>query len=402
MRDSLVNEFNFQILLILSLGHLVTDIFQGALPAILPFLKTRLALSYAQTGVILMTANFTSSLLQPLFGYLSDRREKLLLLPLGCVAAGLGLCLLPLPRGYGLTLGLVAISGLGVASYHPEGYKTAHFFTGPRPATGMSVFSVGGNLGFALAPVIALTIISRLGFSYLPLMLGFCLLFVGLLPRSWETLHQANPPPLRGKRGTAPPSGAYLALFLTIGVVVMRSWTQLGLMTFIPFYYIDVLKGDPLYSGTLVSVFLLGGVAGTLGGSPLADRWGHKRFLVLSMLLTGVLCPLVRLAHGFWLFAVLALLGMVLISSFTVTVVMAQRFLPRSLGVASGLMTGFAIGAGGLGVTILGAVADHFGVPAALNAILILPFVGLLLGLGIKEPGQTPAMPAGSFPEERK
>ena len=394
MHDSSATHMNLRILLILSLGHLMTDIYQGALPSILPYLKAKLSLSYAHTGVILMTANFTSSILQPVFGYLSDRREKLFLLPLGCLAAGLGLSCLPLAGQYGLTLALVAISGLGVASYHPEGYKTAYFFTGARPATGMSVFSVGGNLGFALGPLIALTIISRLGFPYLPIMLSFSLIFLGLLPRFWKTLHQPKSPQLRSKTadsGARP--GTHLALALIIAVVIMRSWTQLGLMTFIPFYYIDVLQGDPLYSGTLVSVFLLGGVAGTLGGAALADRWGHKRLLSLSMLLTGLLFPLIRLAGGLWLFVVLAVVGMVLISSFTVTVVMAQRLLPRHLGVASGLMVGFAIGAGGLGVTILGIVADRYGVLTALNAIIFLPLIGMLLSLGIKEPGQTPLLP---------
>jgi FSR family fosmidomycin resistance protein-like MFS transporter len=390
MDESAATRINLKVLLFLSLGHLVTDIYQGALPAILPFLKSHLCLSYAYAGVILMTANFTSSVLQPLFGYLSDRRGKLFLLPLGCLAAGVGLSLLPLSGNYGLTLVLVAISGLGVASYHPEGYKTAYFFTGPRPATGMSVFSVGGNLGFALGPLIALTLISRLGFFYLPVMLGFCLIFLGLLPYYWKRLDEPKPPHLQSKAaGTGVSPGTYLALVFIIAVVVMRSWIQLGLMTFIPFYYIGVLKGDPLYSGTLVSVFLLGGVAGTLGGAPLADRWGHKRLLTLSMLLTSLLFPLVRLASGLWLFVVLAVVGMVLISSFTVTVVMAQRLLPRHLGAASGLMVGFAIGAGGLGVTLLGIVADHYGVPAALNAIIFLPIIGTLLSLGIKEPVQT-------------
>jgi FSR family fosmidomycin resistance protein-like MFS transporter len=133
------------VLLILSLGHLVVDIYQGALPAILPFLKEKLDLTYAMTGMILMASNFTSSILQPVFGYVSDKKAMAYLLPLGLVAAGVGFSVLPFSPYFLLILGLVIISGLGVASYHPEGYKTAHFFTGDRPATGMSVFSVGGT-----------------------------------------------------------------------------------------------------------------------------------------------------------------------------------------------------------------------------------------------------------------
>ena len=385
--SSPANTFNLKVLLILSFGHLVTDIYQGALPAILPFLKAKLALSYTKAGALLMAANFTSSLLQPLLGHFSDKKEKILLLPLGCLAAGLGLSLTPLPDSYGVLLLLVVVSGLGIAAYHPEGYKTASFFTGDRPASGMSVFSVGGNLGLALGPLFSLTVITYLGFPGLPLMLVFALLFQMLLFWNWGYLRNAKPLAAQNRAAAAAaPPGAYAALFLVIVTVVMRSWTQLGLMTYIPFYFIEQLKGDPLYSGKLVSAFLLGGVAGTILGSMLADRLGHKHYLVYSLLAASLLAPLILVVTGFWLLVVLILVGLTLISSFTVTIVMAQRLLPHNLGVASGLMVGFAIGAGGLGVTLLGIVADHFGVLSALKTILVLPFLGLGLALLIRYP----------------
>jgi FSR family fosmidomycin resistance protein-like MFS transporter len=391
------NTFNLKILLILSFGHLATDIYQGALPAILPFLKTKLSLSYTMAGVVLMAANFTSSILQPLFGHFSDQKEKALLLPLGCLAAGVGLSLTSLPDSYGVLLLLVVVSGLGVAAYHPEGYKTASFFTGDHSAAGMSVFSVGGNLGMALGPLLALTVITYLGFAGLPLMLVFALMFLALLVFHWGNLKHARPLLARGRASVAAaPPGAYLALFLVIATVVMRSWIQLGLMTYIPFYFIGHLKGDPLYSGKLVSAFLLGGVAGTIIGSMVADRLGHKKYLVYSMLATTLLSPLILFTTGFQLLLVLVLVGMALISSFTVTIVMAQRLLPHRLGVASGLLVGFAIGAGGFGVTLLGVIADHFGVLAALRTILFLPLAGLGLALLIPYPfpgrGKSPSV----------
>jgi FSR family fosmidomycin resistance protein-like MFS transporter len=385
------DTFNLKILLVLSFGHLVTDIYQGALPAILPFLKAKLSLSYAWAGVLLMAANFTSSILQPLFGHFSDQKAKAWLLPLGCLAAGVGLSLASVPDSYGVLLLLVVVSGLGVAAYHPEGYKTASFFTGPNSATGMSVFSVGGNLGMALGPLISLALITYLGFTGLPLMLVFALTFLALLFFHRGYLRNARPLVTASKTGagSAPP-GAYAALFLVIATVVMRSWTQLGLMTYIPFYVMEHLQGDPLYSGKLVSAFLLGGVAGTILGSMLADRPGHKEYLVFSLVVTSLLSPLVLLTSGPLLFVVLTLVGMALISSFTVTIVMAQRLLPQRLGVASGLMVGFAIGAGGFGVTLLGLLADHFGVAAALKTILALPLAGLGLALLIRYPYKGP------------
>ena len=384
-----MSKFNLKILMVLSLGHLVTDIYQSALPAILPFLKENLSLSYTMAGVILMAANFTSSLLQPLFGYLSDRQEKALLLPIGCLCAGVGFSLLSFSSSYALILMLVIVSGFGIASYHPEGYKTAHFFTGEKRATGMAIFSVGGNMGFAIGPIISIYIIKYMGFSSLPVIIVPSLVFVAIIIFYWRDISITEL-----KKGRTAEKvfaqerqkGAYISLSILIAIVIMRSWTQMGLMTYIPFYYINHLKGDPLYAGKLVFVFLLGGAIGTLGGAPLADRWGHKRYLIISMFFSTLLLPLIFIVDGYMLFVVLGLLGLTLISTFSVTVVMAQQLLPRNLGVASGLMVGFAIGAGGICVTLLGVIADHFGVPAALESIMIIPLAGFILSMVLRYP----------------
>jgi FSR family fosmidomycin resistance protein-like MFS transporter len=158
-------------------------------------------------------------------------------------------------------------------------------------------------------------------------------------------------------------------------------------MTYIPFYYIDYLKGDPLFAGKLVFVFLFCGAAGTLIGAPIADRFGHRLFVRISMLLTTITLPVIfipAIEKSILLFVVLGIQGMLLVSSFSVTIVMAQKLLPSKLGIASGLMVGFAIGTGGLGVTILGIVADHYGVPTALYSIAILPLVGFLLSMFLR------------------
>lgn len=380
--------FNLKVLLILSFGHFATDICQSALPAILPFLKAKLLLSYTMAGVIMLASNVTSSVIQPLFGYYSDKKEKAFLLPAGCLCAGLGLSLLSLPNHYTLVLALVMLSGFGIASYHPEGFKTAHFFTGEKMATGLAVFTVGGNLGLALGPLAPTFIATYFGFDYLPLMLIFSVAFLLLLSQNWGLLAQARTESVaRGSSGTKPPKAALISVGLIVAAVVMRSWIHFGLMAYIPFYYIDYEKGDPLYAGTLVSVFLLGGAIGTLIGSPLADRWGYKPFLIFSMAMTSLLLPLILMVHGTMLFVALGVIGMVLISSFTVTIVMAQQLLPNNLGIASGLMAGFAIGTGGIGVTLLGVIADRFGVPAALQSIMVLPLIGLIISFFVRFPG---------------
>ena len=333
VRDSIVGKFNLKVLLLLSSGHMVVDTFQGALPAVLPFLKDNLNLSYTMTGVILIVANITSSIIQPIFGLLSDKKEKAFLLPLGAFLAGAGFCLLPLAEKYSLVLLLVAVSGMGIACYHPEGFKTARFFTGVRMATGMSVFSVGGNAGIALGPILALSIIHYRGFSSLTWMALLPLIFVAaiiVLRHTVAVPKSGTGSASKEKAGT--PKAAHMALFIIICAVIMRTWIMFGLMTYIPFYYINYLKGDPIFAGKLVSLFLIGGAVGTLAGSPLADRWGHRFWLRFSMLSCALLFPFMLWLQGFALFACVTLFGLILISTFSVTVIMGQNLFPEQSG----------------------------------------------------------------------
>ncbi|MBA4418217.1 MAG: MFS transporter [Syntrophus sp. (in: bacteria)] len=383
-----MGKFNLKVLLLLSMGHLTVDIYQGALPAVLPFLRQRLGIDYTTAGYILVMSNMASSILQPIFGFYSDRKEKAILLPIGLLCAGCGFALLTIPDMFYPVLLLTAVSGLGIAAYHPEGYKTAHFFTGERTATGMSIFSVGGNIGFSLGAIVVMYIIQYLGVNYLPVIVLPALVMTLIILINKRTIAvPATDHATKLLDTPLVPKGAYFSLCTLISVVVMRTWTQIGLVTYIPFYYIDYLKGEPLYAGKLVFTFLFCGALGTLMGAPVADRIGHRVFLRSAMLLSTLFLPLMFFVKGYLLFVVLGLQGMVLISTFSVTIAMAQKLLPHRLGVASGLMVGFAIGTGGIGVTLLGVIADHFGVPIALESIMVLPLTGFILSLILRYKG---------------
>jgi MFS transporter, FSR family, fosmidomycin resistance protein len=383
-----MNNFNIKILLMLSLGHCITDLYQGSLPVILPFLKAKLDLSYTTAGLILIFSNLSSSIVQPIFGYFSDRNAKPWLLPAGCLCAGIGFSLMAVTSNYFLLLAMVLLSGLGVAAYHPEGFKTVSFFTGRRPAAAMSIFSVGGNLGFALAPILALLIVKHYGLDYLPVMMFLALAFLPILFIFWKKINVVGSTDTVAKNKIAAhtPKGAYTAMTILVSAVVMRAWTQFGLMSYVPFYYIDYLKDDPLYAGQLLTAFLVCGVIGTLVGGQIADRLGHKKTLVLSMAFSSVILPFIFVAEGFVLVVVFSLLGFFLVSSFAVTMVIAQKLLPNNVGMASGLTAGFAIGTGGAGVTVLGVIADFYGVPAAMECIMIFPVAGLIFSLLVKTP----------------
>ena len=385
----LAMKMNMKALAILSAGHMVADFNQGALPALLPFFKEMFHLSYTTAGIILLFGNLTSSVIQPAFGYLSDRRPYGWVLPLSPFIACLGLSLTGLVTSYALLILCVIVMGFGVASYHPEGFKTAYFFTGEKKATGMSFFQVGGNFGIAIGPIWALTLVTWFGIKgtvgmVLP---GVIIAVILLFSLSWLTTPVKNSFTEKKRETAEPLSRRELkSLVLLISLVTVRSWIQLGLITYIPFYYIDYLKGDPLYAGKLVSAFLMAGAFGTLVGAPLADRWGHKKFLSATLLLTFPFLLLFYNTTGWLAFFFVGMAGMVLVSSFATTVVMAQVILPHHLGMVSGLMVGFAIGAGGIGVTFLGTIADTWGVPMAIKTILVTPLLTSFLALLLEYP----------------
>jgi FSR family fosmidomycin resistance protein-like MFS transporter len=381
-------KVDYRGLIILSIGHLVDDLPQGALPALLPFLKEALGLSYAVAGTIILFSNLTSSVIQPAFGYITDRKSLFWFLPLGCFCAGLGIALLGWASSYPQIIGLVILSGLGVAIYHPEGWRTANFFAGEKKATGMSVFGVGGNLGIALGPLLVVHSVKSFGLkgSMYFLIPGAAMAGVFLFSNFWRVRRPAIPSSSLSARTAASGKSALYPMSLLIGMAMLRSWAQIGLMTFIPFYYINYMKGDPITAGNLLFAFLSSGTLGTLVGGPLADRFGHKKILLFSL---GLSCPLLvlfLLSSGIWSFIWFILAGFILIFSFAISMVMGQSFLPKHVGMASGLILGFAIGTGGIGAALLGLVADRWGVPFTLWIIVFIPWLAFILAAFIPYP----------------
>jgi len=377
---------NMPLLSLLAFGHMVIDINSGALPALLPFLKSALSLSYTSAAVVVLMSTITSSLIQPVFGYFADKTSRRWILPIAVFLSAIGIGLTGLSSSYAVVLALVVVSGFGIASYHPEGYRTATQVAGNNKATGISIFSTGGNLGIALGPPIITALVTAFGLigSLGMIVPGVvtALLLASVLPK----LTPAESFQKRDQSASTAKTSLYGMTILII-VVTLRSWIQTGFTTLVPFYYLDVLKGDPRMVGTLLAVFLGAGVVGTLCAGPIADRVGVRNYAIGVFLLATPLAIAFLFARGVWIYLVLGALGFVLISTFTITVVLAQSYMPRNLGMASGLVVGFATGAGGVGATILGSVADHWSLTAALTISAIMPLIAF--GASILLPKET-------------
>ncbi len=369
------------LLFLLSFGHMCTDVVQGALPALLPYLKDRFFLSYAATGTILLAAQLTSSVIQPLFGYVTDRRPFPVLLSLGCLISGVGIALLPHSPSFPWLIAIVTFLGIGTAAFHPEGFKATACIASVKRATGMSFFSVGGNLGFAIGAPATIFLVSRYGLPgasalFVPAAVAAALFVPALSPIRERIAAVAAQPIAPEENGVRHP---LYAVSLIVLIVVFRSWTQLGLTAFLPFLYREELASNPGFVASLLFLFLGAGAVGTLAGGPIADRIGHRRMLFLSQALQIPLIFLFLRASGGAVFALAIAVGATIVSTFSVTIVMAQELFPRRLATASGTIAGFAIGTGGIGVTLLGLVADRYGVPAAVHTINLLPAFGVLL-----------------------
>jgi FSR family fosmidomycin resistance protein-like MFS transporter len=366
----------------LSAGHLFTDLNQGAVAALLPFLISERGISLAAAGALVFAATVSSSIVQPLFGIFSDRTPLPALMPLGVLLAGSGMALVGVAPTYPLIMLCVLLSGIGVAAFHPEAARFANYVSGSGRARGMSFFSVGGNAGFALGPALTTPLVVVFGlpgalFLALPAVVMAAVLFhelprmLGFKPETVES---------EDERMDAAPEhwGPFVRM---IGVVTVRSFVYFGLVAFVASYYERVLDVTPALGNTALTLMLFGGAAGTLVMGPLADRFGRRTVLGLSMILLPPLIFCFTLVGPLVGMALLVLVGAATVGTFGVTVVMGQEYLPGRIGLAAGITMGLSIGLGGIGAPLLGLVADSAGLSFTMLVIAVLPVLGLLLAL---------------------
>lgn len=371
---------------LLGLAHCVADLSPGALYAALPFLQAKFGLSYAEVSAIVLMQNITASITQPLFGFFSDRKHRPWLMPMGCLLTGVFMTASLFAPNYYWVLLCTAVSGFGNAAFHPEAAKTVNQLSGVAKGKCISVFSVGGYGGVALGSLLLGTLLLIGGeWTLLLYALPSVLIFFALLAVSdyWPKPSGRTVNTL----GTLREAVSW-PLAALLGMIMTRATVSSGLGTFVPPFYMTQLGGDSRYVGLLLTVFLAAGVIGTLIGGSASDRYGSKKVMLYSTLPISALLYAFMTAQGLWAFVLLALVSILLSATATSSMVFAQRMMPKNIGMASGLTLGFSIGLGTLGVTGLGKLADLQGLSAVFTILLLLPLLGFLLTLFIREPAR--------------
>ena len=377
----------------LAFGHMVTDMQAGALPIVLPQLKDAFSLSYSQLAFIILLQNLMSSVIQPAFGYITDMRSLPRLLPVCAAAAIAGFATIGWVPTYGLLLLNVILLGLASATFHPQASKTTNFLSDDSNRTSnMGIFSIGGNLGLAAGSVSMSFLLGLDGgirntlYMALPAIVAFLLVQKGM--NSFIRVnreHELTRKQVQEKSATVPLP--VTALCLILFYIFMRSSIHSGISTYLPIFFIKFRDFSTAAAGSLVTAFLMGGVIGTYIGAILSDRLGAKKILLGSILLSIPGIGLITVANSqFMALAAVFAAGFCLIGSFATTTIFVQSLMPDNVGMASGLAIGLSVGMGGFGVTILGFLADHFGLPFVMNLLVWLPAAAALAVIRISIP----------------
>lgn len=376
----------YAMMVAIGVAHLINDSMQSVVVAMFPLLETSMGLTFTQLGIITLVLNVLASLLQPVVGFVSDKKPMPYALPLGMASSFIGIALIAFATEYWMILVAVCFIGLGSAVFHPEGSRVSFMAAGNKRGLAQSIFQVGGNSGQALAPLISAFILVPFGQTGAAFVLILTAIGIVLLSKisAWykrelekerlsktkRTLISSLPPLTKKQVG--------IAIALLMLIIFARSFYVTNMTSFYVFYLMDEYALTLQRSQLLIFMFMACGVIGTFFGGPLSDRIGRKNVVLLSVVVPIPFCLALPFMPLWAVVVFLMIIGTLIMISFSVTVVYAQELVPSKIGTMAGLTVGFAFGMGGIGGVVIGALMDTIGIQQTMVTLSLLTVLMLV------------------------
>ena len=364
-------------------GHACSDINQGALSAILPFLVVGSGYSYFEATMLVLAANLASAVIQPLFGWLGDKHPAPWFMALGVFLAGLGMAAIGYVDGYGWVLASATGSGIGVAMFHPEGGRLSNLAAGERKGNGMSIFAVGGNIGFFIGPILCATFLTAFGLPGTAVFLipaTGCALLLLAFNKRFKALGTSV------QKAGADDAVEHWGLFsVVMGALSIRSVLDYSLMAFIPLFLVGMLGQSEALGAGAISLFAVASACATVLSGRMGERVGTIRLMTVSFAVAAAGIALFAFTGSVAVALILtAVLAIAVNAFYPSTVALGMEYVPRHLGMASGLSYGVAVCAGGAVEPLLGLLGDSAGLPWAMFAMSGAAVVAVALSVLLK------------------
>ena len=375
----------FSVLLMVSLGHLLNDMFQAVIPAIYPMIKESLGLSFTQIGIITLTNQITSSLLQPMVGYFSDKHPRPYGLALGMCFTLTGLLLLSFATSFVLILLSVAFVGVGSSVLHPESSKVARLASGGAKGMAQSIFQIGGNVGRAFGPVAVALIVVPHGqgsirwFAFLAVVAVWVLARIGRWYKHQIERYGQNKSKFDIENESHLTRRQVVAALLVLLVLMFsKDFYTANIQNYLTFYMIDKFGLSVAASQYVLFAFLVSTAIGLLIGGEVGDRYGRKYVIWVSILGSSPFALLRPYCNLTWTIVLAILVGMVMSSAMSAILVYATELLPGNVGMISGAFFGLSFGLGGIGSALFGWLADMSSIQYVFQLTAFLPLLGIV------------------------
>lgn len=368
---------------LMMIAHLCDDLNQGALVAVIPFLVLHNGYSYAEVTALLLASNAASAIIQPLFGWLGDKKPRPWLMAAGIFLAGIGMAGVGVLPNYPLIMASAMLSGIGVAMFHPEGGRLGNLTAGEQKGKGMSIFAVGGKLGFTFGPLVATAAITLWGLpGTLIFIIPSTLCAAILLSQNKALLSYSNPD--KQSSDDSLYQDNWVGFGFVMGAISCRSIIYYAFLSFIPLFLVYNLGQEEAFASSVISLFALVCAVGTITSGWAGQLLGAKKLIIVSYACVAI--EVVIFAFNGSLIVALILIALLALTcdiSYPSAVAMGQSFVPHHLGMASGLSFGVMVCIGGLMTPVFGLIGDYFGLQVVMLCVTAIALLGIIITLFI-------------------